>query len=144
MVQNNLHSTRLILTGVLISKTFGCIAPIRTLTKATDITSPFLYEYMRFLNCHRIHENNRFQLYSANCIRNTSCVGIHANAPLATTCSLTNTSRDEIMSVHNLWLINDAFERFQGTCIHLVCKPFYVLQYLFVFETLSPNTFNLL
>ena len=90
-----------------------CSGPLRTLTRAVELQSDILNDFLRFLYCKSDQASASWQDYVGLCLQNTTCVGIHLGEPVYV-CVLANAARNESMQISNLWLIESELKRFEG------------------------------
>ena len=105
----------LILFGIHLSYNFECDGPSTTMHKAIDIQSNVLQDYLRYLNCtnDNLYGNDDWQIYTAECFKNSSCVGIRSKTPQGI-CTLSETLRDEPVEIEGLWRVIEEVERCKG------------------------------
>ena len=99
-----------------------CGGHLRTLTRAVEIQSNILKDYLRLLHCESDHASASWRVYATKCLQNTTCVGIHSDSP-PSMCFLTNTSQNEPMRIGDLWLIKKELDRFEGLLILILYCP---------------------
>ena len=89
--------------------------PWREMAKATDIKLPALHEYMTYVDCQSDQRDATLAVSSAECLQNTTCVGIRMDQPGAF-CTLLNSPRDNGITPidNNLWLIINEIPGFAG------------------------------
>ena len=100
--------------SILYNFTFACDGPMRTMQKGTNFESTFLQEYLRYFDCQSDHGNEDWQFYSVECMKNDSCVGIRSDTPSAAICIVTSHPQDENLSIEDMWIMVNEFERFEG------------------------------
>ena len=91
----------------------GCNGESKTLTKAVDIQSNVIHEYLSFLNCQPDNGDETWHFYVSKCMENRTCVGIHSGTPRSI-CTLLNSPQNEDIGIDDLWLIIDELKRFEG------------------------------
>ena len=109
-----LRAVLVILFGIHCSYTYDCGSAMRTIKKARDIHSSFIHEYVRYVKCQRGHANAHWQGYIAECLGNTSCVGIVTTTP-PVLCALFIDAQINNLQMEDLWLVIEEFERIEGT-----------------------------
>ena len=114
----------------------SCGGPLRTLTRAVEINSHILKDYLRLLHCESEQVSVSWRVYATKCLQNTTCVGIHSDAP-PSMCFLTNASRNEPMQISDLWLIRKELDQFEGLSLMILyfvlIQTKFILQYHYMF-----------
>ena len=106
IMQKYIYFACLIFIFVHFGYTIECHGHWREMAKATDIKLPALYQYLTFVDCQSDQRDATLAVYSAECLQNTTCVGIRLDQPGAF-CTLLNSPRDDGITPldDNLWLI---------------------------------------
>ena len=96
MIQHMLREVYLISIIIIHSYcySFECDDSVRTIQKASDVESNLnVSEYLPYLNCESNYGNAGWELYTAQCLANSSCVGIRTTIP-PELCTLANETRN--------------------------------------------------
>ena len=111
MIHSILKRLCLILLGIYHCHGYECSGPERILTKAVDIKSNVLHEYLRYLHCETDGKYDTWHMYTATCLENTTCVGIRSKPPFAI-CTRWSFPQDQPGEIEGLWLMLSDIEEF--------------------------------
>ena len=113
MFRNILKTIFLISFFTEYANAIECGDDLRTMTKATDIHSLVLDEYLSLITCQRDHGNDTWEFYISKCLQNATCVGIQSNAP-PSICTISNITHGELMPIDDLWLVKSKLDEYEG------------------------------
>ena len=111
MIPIILYVLCLILVGIFHCHGYECNGPERILSKATNINSNVLHDYLRYLHCQTDDEFDSWDMYTGKCLADTTCVGIRSTPPFAI-CTRLSVARDQSVQIEDLWLILSEIEEF--------------------------------
>ena len=109
----------IILLHIFHTHSQQCIGSPRTMLGASSIQSNILYEYLGLLDCHVVEVFDEWQACAAECMKNSTCVGIQPNSPCAI-CFLSNITHTGPLIIDDYFLIIEDLKEFE-------CKLFYIL-----------------